>query len=334
MLLPVVLIGALIGVGWLAAAQLGRDTNLGEALLRDLPADTIAVNGTDWDQLRDKFGEGDLLEEARRRDLSTVSVIAANDSALTNVLGFDAVTMRWEIASTNVGGNVLLFGLPGSRGDDEVRTALADAGYNRDGDRFSTTDPTLIEMGIGELRQMRHVEVRDGIVFGADRAKALTELVDAHEGRTERLASGPPNAVVRALVGAPSLRMNRGLEECAAKDPAVEGFEVADQVKAALKEAGDLATYDWLGQSASDRGTRFEIVMGFASAGVAAEQSGVREKLSTGPFIGRSGLIEDELRLQDASWHDTVTTLTFERDPLQSSRIMSGIGPMLFAACR
>ncbi len=71
---------------------------------------------------------------------------------------------------------------------------------------------------------------------------------------------------------------------------------------------------------------------GFRSPSVAAGQLRVRTALASGPFIGRSGRIEDSLVPRSTSVQGTTVLLRFKHDP-DSTAYMTGDGPLLFAAC-
>jgi hypothetical protein len=70
----------------------------------------------------------------------------------------------------------------------------------------------------------------------------------------------------------------------------------------------------------------------FGSPAQAAEQLRVRTALSTGPFIGRSGRVEDAVHLTDATQRGSVAVLRFRLDR-DAVPFMSGEGPALFAGC-
>lgn len=332
--LPVLVILSAVAGGWAATRWIGPDITLHEAVLRDLPAKTAAINATDWAELRSQFSTAELLPEARRRDLTTVSVIASNAAEFRDLLGFRATLVDWEISATTNEGNVLLLGLPGGRSDAEVRDALRAAGYRDEGDRLVASDPALIELGLGDLRLLRIAYVRDGIMLTGDQPKAVDRAIAAREGRTARLASAPQAAVIAGLGAPTAWTLLQAAEACVAKDPAELGFDVAGQADAAIDRAGDLATYDFYAQGVADEGRSLRMSMGFASAGVAAEQAAVRERLATGPFIGRRGNVEDVIDLTGAASDGNVTTLRFTRSDVRGAKLMTGTGPMLFAACR
>lgn len=333
-LLPVLLIATVVAGGWAAARWIGGDTDLAEAMLRDLPRQTVGVNAVDWEQMRDQLGDDSLLDDAHQYDFTTVSMVAPYESEFTSMLGFDARRIRWELNAVTSSGAVLMVGLPGGESDEKVEDALRDFGYSGS-DRLDISDPKLIELGVGELRLLGFAEVRDGVLYAAEKEPALDDVLAAHEGTVVRLAGGPLAQVITALDNPIALSTVRGRDACDARDPAQAGFELRGQVNAALEKAGELGTYDWYGQAVTgEEGREMRLAMGFASAGIAAEQAAVREQLSSGPFIGRSGNVEDKFKIRGSAWDGPVAMLDFERIGERPPLVMTGTGPMLFAACR
>ena len=72
--------------------------------------------------------------------------------------------------------------------------------------------------------------------------------------------------------------------------------------------------------------------MTFDSAVDASEQADVRARLATGPFIGRTGSIDETLRLRSAGADESTVRLDFAHDP-DTDVFMTGTGPVLFASC-
>ena len=74
------------------------------------------------------------------------------------------------------------------------------------------------------------------------------------------------------------------------------------------------------------------IAMTFDDVATAREQAPIRERLATGPFIGRTGQVEDELRDPAATVHQATVALSFDRSA-DGTVLMLGTGALLFAAC-
>jgi hypothetical protein len=77
---------------------------------------------------------------------------------------------------------------------------------------------------------------------------------------------------------------------------------------------------------------RVTFAMTFGSAVDATEQAQVRSRLATGPFIGRTGQLDETLRLRSATSDDSTVRLDFAHDP-DTDVFMTGTGPVLFATC-
>lgn len=320
--------GLLAGALFLAA---GRSIAPGEAPLRVLPAGALAVNFTDWSSLRHRFAHP--LSEGRIRDLTTRSVVAGSADVLQQTMSIDVTRLDWEVAGTIPGGSVLALGL-GGQDADVIDRAMRRSGFATGSDGLVVDDSTLARLGVGELRVLRHVSLRDGQLLAATSPEAFARLLAVHRGHAARLGSvRAMRQEIAALMPAQSLYVAPRADACADADPTGQGPEAAGQVKVALARAGRLATFQWAGRSLRDDGRELTIAMQFGAAGTAAEQARVRAKLAVGPFIGRSGRVEDELVLRAARHEDATTVLEFARAADGSNVVMSAVGPMLFAAC-
>lgn len=308
----------------------GRAIAPAEAPLRLLPAAATAVNFTDWSSFRRDFD--DPINEGRRRDLTTRSTLAGYRDALRARLAFDVARLDWEVTGTTRDGAVLAIGLGGQR-SDRIEKAMAATGFSAVDSGFAIDDTTLAQQGLGELRVLRYVRLRGDQLFAADSPAGIEALTAVASGDAAALGSvRTMRHEIAALQPAQSFYVTSPTDACADADPRPHGPEVAGQVEVALAAAGPLEKYRWAGRSLRDGGRLLTIAMEFDSAGVAAEQAGVRGRLATGPFLGRTGAIEDTLTLAAARHEDTATVLEFTRDP-EVSVVMSSIGPMLFAAC-
>lgn len=325
-----VLLVALGLLGGTLVLSSGRSLAPAEAPLRVLPAGAKAVNFTDWSSLRRDFD--DPINDGRLRDLTTRSTLAGYRDVLVGRLALDVARLDWEVTGTTRDGAVLAIGL-GGQDPDRIEKALRATGFSAAGGGFAIDDSTLAQQGIGELRVLRYVRLRGDQLLAADSPEGIEQLVAVARGHGAALGSvRSMRHEIAALLPAQSFYVTSPTDACADADPRPRGPEVGGQVEAALAEAGTLETYRWAGRALRDGGRQLTIAMEFGSAGVAAEQARVRGRLSTGPFIGRTGRIEDALTLIAARHQDTVTVLRFTRDP-DATVVMSSIGPMLFAAC-
>ena len=105
-----------------------------------------------------------------------------------------------------------------------------------------------------------------------------------------------------------------------------------------MTRAGGLEAYRYSGRGLVDLGgsgfaaQRLVLAMTFESAVVASEQSRVRERLATGPFIGRFGQVEETLRLRSAAIGGSTLRMSFAHDP-GTDVFMTAMGPLLLATC-
>ena len=108
------------------------------------------------------------------------------------------------------------------------------------------------------------------------------------------------------------------------------GVPVAYPGVAASARAGGLAEPTWAARAVRE-GT-FTVALGFSSPGLATDQGRVRERLTTGPFIGRPGAVTDVVTDADVTAEENVTRLSFTRRDGGPS-LMDSTGPILFAGC-
>jgi hypothetical protein len=141
--------------------------------------------------------------------------------------------------------------------------------------------------------------------------------------------------VASALVGADSALVQSGSFACESTSLDDAGADVQAQARAAIGRAGALVTPEFAGR-ALDAGSKtaetMRFALGFRSPSVAAGQLEVRTTLASGPFIGRSGRVEDSLQLRSSSVRGSTAVLRFRHDP-SSTAYMTGDGPLLFASC-
>ena len=158
--------------------------------------------------------------------------------------------------------------------------------------------------------------------------------VAAHEEPsmlTVRSAAG----VASAMVGLDSVLLQQGALVCDSTAVKDEGPEAVAQARAAVVRAGVLEQPQFSGRGLDDGSRTNQLVRfawSFGSPAGAAGQLEARTALASGPFIGRSGRVEDALDLTGAEVTGSTLTLRFDHDP-DSAVIMTGEGPLLFAGC-
>lgn len=337
---------AVVGGRW-AGGKVAADTRSSlTSALDSLPADTQVAGFTDWAGIRKALGLGSarsvparasLTNDASLRDLSTRSVLAQNTEAMHDQYGWSPADLDWEVYGQAQDGAAMVSRLDGSVSFESVRSHLRSLGYSRDG-RVWTVDPEgsagSAEL-TGTLATIALVP-RQRLVVAADRAAYISTVLETIDRDAPSLLSVRSAAdVAGALGGADTALLQTGSFACEATSLEVQGTDVEAQARAAIVTAGSLVRPEFTGR-ALDSGTRSSETMRFAlafrSPSVAAGQLRVRTALASGPFIGRSGRIEDSLVLHASAVRGSVALLRFRHDP-DSAAYMTGDGPLLFAGC-
>ncbi len=341
-----VLVVALAVAGGWWAASLRPDTRPALTSALDvLPARTTIVGFTDWSGIRDHVGLGDvdtrgeradLEARAANRDLTTRSVFGRSVDEMHTGLGWSPADVEWEVFGQDPVGAAAVVRLDGSTSFDVVRDGLEAAQYVRDDDgtwraREGTSRLPEILTNIALVPRQR-------LVVMSDHARQIPEVLAVVNGRARSLAAGHAAAdTARALAGSDSVLLQGGSLAC--QTTALPGdAEVQQQARTAVDRFGALEPYRFSGRGLTDRGgsgfsaQRVAFAMTFDSAVEASEQADVRARLTTGPFIGRSGPIDETLRLRSASTDEATVRLDFAHDP-KTVVFMTGTGPVLFASC-
>lgn len=326
-----------VAAGWWASASAPDTRGSLPRALAATPASVETLNFTDWADIRADLGADDVVQAAAARDLGTRSVLARSADRIDAFLGVSPATVDWEAFSQAPEGRSLVLGLPGRVDAGAWRSRLEAAGYVRSANRWSVDASTLAAADLRGAPELAHVAVLAGrgVLVAADSPEHLDEVVGAVSGGGASLASLPETvAAADSVRGADSVLVNRAGTGCAAVDPADRDPELAPQVDAALARAGRLLSHEVSIRAIDDDGEQVvTFAMTFGSSGEAARQADVRSRLATGPAIGRSGDVADELRLRSASSHGLATVLRFDREP-DAAVVMSGTATFLFAACR
>jgi hypothetical protein len=338
----VLVIALALGGGWWAAALKPDGRPALTSALDSLPADTTVVGFTDWSRIRahldvgvvDTLGErSDLAGTAARRDLSTRSVIGNRVDEMHDLLGWSPAEAEWEVYGQDPNGGAAVVRLGRSISFDDVRSELRAAGYRQDGPRWTASRRS----GLSEIFDNIALVPRQHLVVLSDRSTQLPRVLDVIEGRARSLAGNAAAAeTAEALAGSDSVLLQGGTLAC--RTTAVRGPDREQQARAAIDRAGVLESYRFSGRGIVERGgsgfsaQRLVFAMTFGSAVVASEQAQVRASLATGPFIGRSGPIDETLQLRSAVADESTARLSFAHDP-ETDVFMTGTGPVLFATC-
>ena len=333
-----------VGGGWWAAA-LRPDTRPALTSALDvLPARTTVVSFTDWEQIRGHLGLGDvdtrreraeLTNNAAARDLTTRSLIGRYAEVMHSQLGWSAADVDWEVFGQGPIGAASVVRLDGSISFDDVRGGLKAAGFVRDGATWRAGDRTR---RLPEILANVVLLPRQRLLVMSDRLRQIPGLLDVVAGRAPSLAADHAAAdTATALAGSDSAILQAGALACQSTAVARDA-DLERQARTAVERVGALRQYRFSGRGLVDRGgsgfsaQRVVFAMTFDSAVQASVQADVRARLTTGPFIGRSGSIAETLRLRSASVDEATVRLDFAHDP-DTAVFMTGTGPVLFASC-
>lgn len=333
-LLAVVVVALVAAAGWWLSGTARAEVRgpLASAMAA-APAATTVLGLTDWDRVR-AVGSDD----PGARDLTTRSVLDDLGEAVPTALGWSTADVRWEAYVQDPTRAGVLVVAPGDglsfgRLEDGFRRA----GFDDDGGgRWSAASDVQTSTGLGDqLAEVRLLRREGLLVAGADRS-AVDDVARAAAGRAPALTSVRQAVdTARPLADADTVLLQAGSLGC--DDAAVPG-ELQDEADAAQARAGRLAPYDYSGRGLTDRGgsgpsaQTATFAMTFDDVARARRQAPVRLGLSTGPFVGRSGLVQDELRDPRAEVDQATLSLTFDRSA-DGTVLMLGTGALLLAAC-
>lgn len=306
------------------------------------PAGALTWNVTDWSVVAPEPVEDvdRLAVELSARDLSLRSVVIDSGAALREVLGISVADLATESYTVTPVGDVLALRLRSDRDLDDLDDRLADAGYVERGGQWTAPAATVSALGLPVLAtriQASNVAGRP-VVFMGDSAAIELSLATARGQEPSLLDDSTARHTIQALRGSSTILLRSEGLGCS-----FYGVDSADDRRAAsvaLKRAGgDLERYGWSGRGLSDpdlRSSRIRqkalIAMTFADSSQARRQARTRAELATGPWIGRSGDVQDSLVLRSARADQATVRLEFTRVDDRLS-FMDGDHPELFTSC-
>lgn len=322
-------VGATALAGAPAAPAASSPWRTALALVGDADAG-IELNVTRWDLVTQAVG--DDVDAAAARTLITRSMLAGSDEELDDVLGWTVTDLEFEAFLRAPTGDVVVAGLGPGLAPATVEDSLAGAGFEAAGDVFTPTTPTLPP---ALLSQFAHVAVdtERALLFAARDRSALDA---ARAAVTDRRTSRAWQDVTAGLADSVTALVRTADLECQA---VVADADSADAAENAARAAG--GTRDPLlaargielaGTGSQEGGDVQIIAHRYADPGIARDQARVRQRLATGPFIGRQGRIEDALTWQDTRVEGAALTLRFGIDSTRAE-FMSGGGPLQIAWC-
>ncbi len=344
-LVPVLVLGTALAAGYWASARAGDTRAPLVAALDTLPDDTQAAGFTDWSRIREHLDLGTastaaaraaLNDDASLRDLTTRSVISRTVEAMHQSYGWSAADVDWEVYGQANDGAAMVARLNSSVSLSDVRRALRALNYVQDGRVWSATTKTPAIDGHESTLKSIAIIPGEHLVVAADRStyvRTVLEVIDRN--RPSLLSVRPVAGIAESLVGTDTALMQSGPSACAATSLDNQKADVRAQAAAAVARAGDLAPTVFAGRGLTDSVSgrqQLRFAMAFDSPSQASAQLRVRTALTTGPFIGRSGRVEDSLRLTDSRVVGSTATLRFDLTSRGGS-YMVGSGPLLFASC-
>ncbi|MEJ7636041.1 hypothetical protein [Aeromicrobium sp.] len=348
-LVPLLVIAAAITAGRWAGGEVAADTRSSlTAALDALPDDTSVASFTDWSQIRAELDLGSattpadraaLTDDALLRDLTTRSVLGQYTEEMHDVYGWSPADLEWEAYGQAADGAAMIASLDRSVSFSTVRSRLKDLGYAEDGGVWSLgADDATTEAGVELTSTLGSIALlpRQRLIVAADRSAYVSTVLKTVDGEAMSLLSvRSVSGVAAALAGADTALLQSGPFTCETTSLRDAGPEVAAQARAAIDRAGGLVRPSFTGRaldggSSSTETMRFALA--FASPEVAARQLRAREALASGPFIGRSGRIEESLVLRSSAVQGSTMALRFRHDP-DSVPYMTGEGPLVFAGC-
>ncbi|MCD9196657.1 hypothetical protein [Aeromicrobium wangtongii] len=345
-LVPLLAIAVAVAIGtWASARQPDPRSSLTSAL-DSLPEATLVAGFTDWAAIRSDLDLGSastgaartkLAERGVLRDLTTRSVLGGLIADMHAAYGWSAADLEWETYGQAPDGAAMVARFSGSVSIGDVERRLRSLGYtSRDGVwtlsevRATDVGPELAAT-LGNLA----IDTRRRLVVAATRADHVRDVLEVIRGdEPSALSVRALNDVAASLAGSDTVLLQSGPFACRSTSLSQLGPDVLAQADAAVARAGALVAPTFTGRGLVDgrdaQSIRFAAA--FGSPAQAAEQLRVRTALATGPFIGRSGRVEDALDLRSATVDGSVAVLRFALDPDEGA-FMSGEGPALFAGC-
>lgn len=321
------LVAGALGAGW-AVSQGAEQRSSIVSAFDALPAATLTVDYTSWSDI-----DGPL-DVAGLAGLTTRSVVAQLDTEMRDVLGWSTSGLDWEVYGRIDGGAITALGL-GKVSAGQAERSFAAIGSAVDGSEVYRLDEGAAFSSdfTSTFRWVRVVPGRD-LVLAADDRPSLDAATAAVTGRDRSLLTVRALAnIADRLDGVTSALLQSRSFLCrgAAIDPNDDATR--RQLVTALASSGDLADPIWgaRGIFAGDP-QRIIFATAFDSAAVAREQVRVRQRLASGPFVGRTGQVDDSLRDLRAQESGGVVSLDFALTPT-GEQFMTDTGRVIFAGC-
>lgn len=332
--------------GW-AVSRTHHDTRAALSQALDvLPADARVAGFTDWAQIRETLGfdrittaldRDSLLANAFDRDLSSRSILETHAEPMVEKFGWSVADVRWEMYGQASDGAVLAVGMNDGLEAGTVTAGLRELGYAESSGTWSVDPDALTKAVPGIPLTFSHVAVlgEERLILMSDSEAYLDRTIALHRDRGKSLAAvTAARQTATPLLGAQSAVIQVGKDACASTGLDDEPAATRVQGRNTVKPLGRLEPVAYGARAIFDRGgaQRLRFSLTFDSAATATRQLLLRRALAVGPFVGRSGQVEDLLALTSTHTSGSTATLEFGLVGDEGS-FMSGDGPLLFAAC-
>ena len=332
------------GVVLVRAVTGGPDrSRLASAMSRS-PDGAQRFSWTDWSAVRETLGVSlgagspaakvqDLLDLGFDADLTSTTALGSSAVVMHARLGFSPATIDWELFSQGTTGASLLLRLSPEVDFDDVRDALARAGYAEppETDGLWSSDPEADRIATEVTPELAVIAFDDdaGLMVASDTPVGATAALAAIEAD----ASTPLTDETLSAVGDPlSAALYTSAEVCSAlamarADPSEQ--EVADSLLAQAGKVNPLTGF----AIAAEPGGDVRVVMSFENAEQARTNVDTRAVLAAGPAPGQGGSFSERFTLGEVSAVGAV--LTMDLEPVEGAYVLSDLstGPVLFATC-
>lgn len=323
-----------------------------EQAVASLPAETLRVTYTDWQQVRTLAngssvaspGEAEaFVERAYDQDLAWTSAVAESTYLLDEQYGFSPLDAEWEIYGQSRGGAVVAMKLPASVDLATVEENLRSLGYQPPADGAGTGGvwagtPDLvaqIDPSTTPVLQNLVVLPEEGLVLFSDAQEYAARAADVVLGDEPSLSEAVDGVHDLAVSAGTPVAAVHYAADFACSDLSMATADSADQALASqlVEEAGDLSPLSGL-VLAHQRDRTLTVAMRFESPDQAVENLRPRVELASGEAVGQGGSFAERFSIASAKTSGDQVILELEPREREAA-LLSDLsqGPVLFATC-
>ena len=344
--LPIITIVLIMTGGW-AFSQTRSDSrsDLAQAL-DSIPADTGVAGFTDWAGIRKTLGFGDVrskvdrtsvIDSSFKRNFSARSIMQGFTEEMQSSYGWSIVDTRWEMYAQSSKGAFLSVGLNDGLKSSTVTAGLKKMGYRKVDGLWSIPTDTLSGLipNLPNTFLRAAYFPREKLIYFGDNTPFMQSVVKVHTSHGRTLAGvAAARMTAQPLNGSLSAVVSNRTESCEATGLSGQPADVRTQAANIVSPFGKLSSYRYAGRAIFDDGddSHLTFSMAFDTAARASSQLELRRQLTTGPFLGRTGQLQEVLQLRSTHTDGPAAWLDFGFDADKAS-FMNGDGPLLFAAC-